>query len=961
MDGKGDAPADATARRAPWRRLRRPSLFAVVFGLSVAAFLAIRLGSSLVGARVFAGLDVFDLFPPWSHLPGAADPVTTSHYVTDHIDNNFPAMHEVRERLLRGDLAAWSSQVAGGVALLGTINYGMLSPGRFLFFVLPTWLAPAWAKLAEMSFAGAFTYLLVRRLGGSRTAAGLAGFVYPMTGFIIGWTNWTQTAVASIIPMLFWAVERFLQQRRVQDLVPVSLATALLLFGGFPAVAGQSLYLAAGYAVVRVLTLRWSELARIARDLVLLGASVVAGIALSAVQLLPFAAQVLGGVDLSYREGGFYEQVPLHYMLTTVFPASFAGNNLPQAPASPIDLNAYVGGIVVLLAALGLLRIRRMGRAWSAAVYMVLVLALVVGLLWFQGSWSAWLGHLPVFDGNPIGRLRSQIALPAAVLAALGVDWILAVGRAGPRGEPAGTPTPGGEVSARERAWGAVAAAAVAALIAVAALLLVSGRILGVSEDVPADVVWTLVPVTAVAALVIALAVRPTARLARATVVVAAVGVVLQAFPATAFYWPTAARDKWYATSDGIAYLEAHLGHDRLATLGLALRPNTTHYYGLRILNGHAFMPEELADVVTAIDPSAFTGGTYSVLTPAVGAVATSPGLDRFGVRYLVAQADSVQPGRPGVPVLVPGVPDAPTPLASVGPLTPGATYVAGVPPGAVRGVHVPLEVTQRVYVSLELRDASGAVLATNARWVPATAGLVDVPMTLALDDAAAAAPGPWSVAVVVNGEGVTGTFDADGDLRVQAVRPFPEGDPADDGLTVAQAGDGMTVWERASALPRIRWAGRAVVIEDDDERIAAVATRPTDPGEVILSEVPDGGLPAAGGAPGEVEVLADDGDTVRVRTAADGPGFVVVSDTIQLDFAATVDGRPAEILPADHAGGAVAVPAGEHLVEITYASVEQRVGAVVSALSAVVLALAVLVPVVAARRRARRRPAGGP
>ena len=369
---------DTAPSRTRWR-IRRPSLFAVVFGLSVLAFLAIRLGPSLVGERVFAGLDVFDLFAPWSHLPGAADPVLTSTFVTDQIDANFPALNEVRDRLLRGDLASWTSMVTGGVPLLGTLSAGVISPTRIVYLIFPTWLAPVWSKLVEMGFAAAFTYPLVRRLGGSRSAAAVAGFVYPLTGFLIGWTNWTQTAVATIIPMLFWSIERFLQERRVRDVVPVAIATALLLFGGFPAVAGQTLYLAAGYALVRAVTLHGVHAARLLRDGGLLVTGVLLGLALSAVQLFPFVAQTLGDVDLSYREGGFFDQVPKHYMLTTVFPESFAGNNL-AAPTSPMDLNAYVGGVVVILAVLGVLQLRRLGRHVTAGLFMIAVLGLVVGL-----------------------------------------------------------------------------------------------------------------------------------------------------------------------------------------------------------------------------------------------------------------------------------------------------------------------------------------------------------------------------------------------------------------------------------------------------------------------------------------------------------------------------------------------------------------------------------------------------
>ena len=940
------------------RVLRRPSFFTVVFTASVLIFLAVRLGPSLVGARVFAGLDVFDLFPPWSSLPGAADPVTTSTYVTDQIDVNFPAMNEVRARLLQGDLAAWSSMVAGGYALLGTINLGMLSPTRFLYFVLPTWLAPSWSKLVEIGFAGAFTYLLMRRLGASRAAAVVSGFVYPMTGFMIGWTNWTQTAVAAVIPMLFWAVERFCQERRLQDLVPVAVATALLILGGFPAVAGQALYLAAGYSVVRVFVLsrsRGRRIRGIARDLTALLGAVLLGVGISAVQLLPFVARTLGDVDLSYRAAGFYQQVPLHYMLTAIFPGSFSGNNLPS-PASPMDLNAYVGGVVVILAALGLLQIRRIGRARSAAVYLALVLLLVIALLWFQGAWSDWMGQLPVLSGNPIGRIRSQIGLPAAALAGLGVDWIRFWGS----GDSTRTDSP-----RRIEPWvGAGLAILATGLAAAAGGVLLAGRVVGTSSGVPGDVAWTIIPMTIVTILVVELARARTGRRTRLAVTVvaaAAVAVVVQAFPATSFYWPTGERSKFYASSEGIELLQQNLGHDRLATLGHAIRPNTTHYYGLRTLNGHIFAPKLIKDVFVAVDPGSFIGPTYSIFSPNVSAVAQSPGLDRYGVRYLVAQANSVQPGRPGVPVTIPGVADPTEPASGTSDLVVDGTYLTTVQPGDLRGLHVPLEVLVPGVVSVEVRDSSGALVAENSRKLSRTAGLRDVPFALALAQPADVDPsGPWQVTLRNEGAEAIATFDAEGALRVRAVRGFAAGDPADDGLSVAFAGEGMIIWERAAFLPRIRWADRAVVIEDPAERVDAVANRPATPSEVILDAPPAVALGSGAGGTGTIEIVQDDGDVVRIRTRSPEPGFVVVSDSIQRDFVASVDGVPAEVVAADHAGGAVAVPAGDHVVVIAHASAEQQVGLVVTAGSLAIAIVLLLSPRVLARvRRARSGPPG--
>ncbi|MEO9239883.1 MAG: YfhO family protein, partial [Jatrophihabitantaceae bacterium] len=396
---------------------------AAALALISAALVMIRLGPSLIGTKVFLGLDLFDRFTPWSSAPGANPQSKSSIYISDHLDFFVPGMHEIAKRFWHGDLAGWSNFVGGGSSLLGTPIYGVISPGRWLYLVLPTWLAPGWSKLAEMAFAAVFSYLLIRRLKGSKVAAALAGFIYPMTGFMIAWTNWPQVAVACVIPMMFWSIERFVQERRWRTIVPVALASALLLFGGFPAVAGQTFYLAGGYALVRVIAVRRHQTAAMLRDIAALAIAAGLGIGLTAFQLLPFVKQFLQEVDLSYRDSGFFSDSQVHYLLSTTFPESFGGNSL-WVGASPMDINTYVGAAVLVLGTLGGIyaltgRVRR-----EAGVYFGLMILFVIGLTYFQGGWSNWIGHLPIFKGNPIGRLRSQLGVPVAVLAAAGFDGL---------------------------------------------------------------------------------------------------------------------------------------------------------------------------------------------------------------------------------------------------------------------------------------------------------------------------------------------------------------------------------------------------------------------------------------------------------------------------------------------------------------------------------------------------------
>ena len=83
-------------------------------------------------------------------------------------------------------------------------------------------------------------------------------------------------------------------------------------------------------------------------------------------------------------------------------------------------------------------------------------------------------------------------------------------------------------------------------------------------------------------------------------------------------------------------------------------------------------------------------------------------------------------------------------------------------------------------------------------------------------------------------------------------------------------------------------------------------------------------------------------------------PGFVVLVDTWDPGWQATVDGEPATVLRANLALRAVAVPAGEHLVEMRYRPRSVLVGAGFSGVAtALLLGLAW-------RDRQRTEPQGG-
>lgn len=128
-------------------------------------------------------------------------------------------------------------------------------------------------------------------------------------------------------------------------------------------------------------------------------------------------------------------------------------------------------------------------------------------------------------------------------------------------------------------------------------------------------------------------------------------------------------------------------------------------------------------------------------------------------------------------------------------------------------------------------------------------------------------------------------------------------------------------------ALPRAFLAARARCARDVDAlhllRGAAVDLRH----EVVLSgcETPPPGVAEL--ATTRVVFTVDATERVRLETESDGPAWLVLTDTWFPGWQARVDGVPLPVWRADYAFRAVAVPAGRHDVELTYAPRSVRDG----------------------------------
>lgn len=917
-------PARSTSSRRV--RLVAPpdgALTAALAGLAL-AFVLLSIGTPLLGLRVFHASDLTRSFPPWRS--GVATGLAPQNpCVSDTVDGVLPSRTEAARRLRAGDYPLWNPWPSGGTSLDATTDPGSFSPVALPFLLLPPWLAPAYVKLLEMAVSIGFGTLFLRRLALSRPAALLGGLLYTSSGFLVVWTNWPQTNVAAFVPALFWAVERFAQLRTVRSAVPIALAVAAMLFGGFPAVTGYALYAAVPYLAVRLL---WQERRRPLRAMAPLttaGAAVVLGAGLTAVQLMPFLYR-LQELDLGYRRMTSALHLPARALVTVAVPNAFgscpAGNYF--GPLNQVEVSAYFGSAALVLVVISLLVRRPAGIPPGVRGFMVAGTGATLVLGWVGGPALALAQRLPVFSNNYAGRIRVLLGFFLAVLAAMGYDALVR------RRRPAGRPRRSG-LLVGVAAWAMVAYVGYRIVRFVHA----GGQSAGQSAYINRQLLWAVLAAAIAVAAVAAAAFLP--RVRQVALLVLAATVTVQSLLFAQHFWPKVPRGQFYPTTAAHRFLEQNLQDDRYAADGQTLLPGTNTYYRLRSLGGHAFTEPQWKDLLTAIDPNAFLTPTYSTLhatSPIVG----SPVLDALAVRYFVAAPETMPLGS----VISTGRAVGGLVLRSGGALT---VTMPQAPATGVRGVGVtfakPVSVHDRfARLDVDVLGSDGSVITRGSRRIygeaPVGTFVVAVPQ-----------PGAGTVTsavrVTLHARGGAATLAADADGRpVGTVVRATE-----DRLRLVFA-DGATIYRRAASLPRVRWASSAVVIADPKARVAALAAGRIAPDAVVLDQPG----PRADGRAATLDVQHGTADGLRARVRAEGAGYVVVADGLLNGWTATVDGKPVATRAVDHALLGVPVPAGSHEVAIRYDPRGFAAGRVITLVALGLLLALWLLPKVAARRR---------
>ena len=190
-------------------------------------------------------------------------------------------------------------------------------------------------------------------------------------------------------------------------------------------------------------------------------------------------------------------------------------------------------------------------------------------------------------------------------------------------------------------------------------------------------------------------------------------------------------------------------------------------------------------------------------------------------------------------------------------------------------------------------------------------------------------------------------------------------------GLKQTYTGADATVYEVLGRVPRATVVTEALWARSSPDALR----RFVDPSfdgrrQVVLEGEPTLGTtptaPPRIPTPARVEWHEDRPDDIRLSVTAQQPGWLVLLDSWDKGWKATVNGRGTEVMRANYNFRAVAVPAGTSTVDFSYQPASFTVGGWITVLSTGLIGCA-MVPEWARRRRAARRArrrlaaAGGP
>jgi hypothetical protein len=392
----------------------RPTLAAALVYTLVALVL---IGPGLVPGRTLSSSDYLWSAAPWQQVaPQGAKGDTglgSNYEMADAVLVFQPFAQWARGPL--PDVPLWNPHVMGGRPFVANAQAALFSPFTWPMLVLPFWWSLGVAAVLKLVTAALGAFLLGRALGMRFAGALMAGLVFGFGLFFVVWLPWPLSSVWAWLPWVLLGVHAVVRRPGALPFAGLALVVALQYLGGHPE---SSFHVLAVASLFALLLLSRSE-GRPAAVCRLLGA-LLAGTALAAVAIVPFAELLAGSADLAEREGKLPAELEARFILGFAFPEWWGRPSHAQTAGFMGVRSFYVGALPLMLAAWALVA-RPSRKRVSVAIVAAVAVLVVIGA---PGTLEV-LTAIPGFHVSHNTRLIIVSTLAIALLAGWGLDDVI--------------------------------------------------------------------------------------------------------------------------------------------------------------------------------------------------------------------------------------------------------------------------------------------------------------------------------------------------------------------------------------------------------------------------------------------------------------------------------------------------------------------------------------------------------
>jgi Bacterial membrane protein YfhO len=392
----------------------RPTLAAALVYTLLALVL---IGPGLVPGRALSASDYLWSAAPWQQLAPAGatgENGLGSNYEMADAALVFQPFHEWARGPLP-DVPLWNPHLMAGRPFVANAQSALFSPFTWPMLVLPFWWSLGVVAVLKLVTAAMGAFLLGRALGMRFAGSLMTGLVFGFGLFFVVWLPWPLSSVWAWLPWVLLGVDVVVRRPGAAPVAGLAAVVALQFFGGHPESSFHVLAVASLFALLR-LSRSEQRLAAVGRLL----AALVAGSALAAVAIAPFAELLARSADLAEREGKLPAELEARFILGFAFPEWWGRPSHAQTAGFMGVRSFYVGALPLMLAAWALVA-RPTRERVAIAVTAAAVVLVVIGA---PGALEV-LTALPGFHASHNTRLIIVSTLAIALLAGWGLDEVM--------------------------------------------------------------------------------------------------------------------------------------------------------------------------------------------------------------------------------------------------------------------------------------------------------------------------------------------------------------------------------------------------------------------------------------------------------------------------------------------------------------------------------------------------------